>query len=238
MTDREAFGAWLRRERERRGLSLDVVASRTKVAASLLDGLERGDLSRWPSGIFRRAFVRTYAEVIGLDPGEVMQEFGLAHPEEGDGPIVARRPARLLVTPTSLRLQLAEPRAVWWRPSPARVAGVAIDAACVGAAWAFLQWVPGSWTHGASLGVFAVAYFGLATLLTGTSAGVLVAGLVARWRAARVAAVEEVTPAERAELSAVADRAEGPLQRRARRRLARAASHVERSGSDTHYTTH
>lgn len=238
MTDREAFGAWLRRERERRGLSLEVVANRTKVAASLLEGLERGNLSRWPSGIFRRAFVRTYAEVIGLDPSEVVREFGLAHPDDGEGPIIARRTTGLSFAPASLRLQLAEPQARWWRPSSARLAAVAVDAVCVAAAWLALAWLPVSWPQSTSLGVFAVFYFGLGTLVAGTSFGVLLVGVIERRRSARVVTSEEVTPAERAELSAVAARTEGRVERRLRRASSRVASHVERPGSDTHYTTH
>lgn len=239
MTDREAFGAWLRRERERRGLSLEVVASRTKVAASLLDGLERGDLTRWPAGIFRRAFVRTYAEVIGLDAAEVVREFGLAHPDEGEGPIIARRTTRLSCSPDSLRLRLAEPQARWWKPARSRLVAVAIDAVCIAAVWLALQWLPGPLQPATSLGVFAVVYFGLATLVSGSSFGLLLVGLVERWRASRVAAIEEeVSQAERAELSSTAARAEGRVQRRSRRVPSRPASHAERTGSDTRYTTH
>jgi cytoskeletal protein RodZ len=62
------LGAWLRRERERAGVTLETIAARTKVARTLLEALERNDVSRWPNGIFRRAFIRGYASQIGLDP--------------------------------------------------------------------------------------------------------------------------------------------------------------------------
>jgi transcriptional regulator with XRE-family HTH domain len=75
MSDRETFGPWLRSERERRGISLDTLASVTKVNAGLWDGLERNDFSRWPSGIFARAFVRDYARALALDETEVIDEF-------------------------------------------------------------------------------------------------------------------------------------------------------------------
>ena len=42
-----------------------------KVSLPLLEGLEADDISRWPGGIFRRAFVRAYAEAVGLDPDAV-----------------------------------------------------------------------------------------------------------------------------------------------------------------------
>jgi len=46
------FGARLRRERERKHISIDTVAAATKIKASLFEQLERGDTSRWPAGIF------------------------------------------------------------------------------------------------------------------------------------------------------------------------------------------
>ncbi|MGH9307952.1 MAG: helix-turn-helix domain-containing protein [Vicinamibacterales bacterium] len=75
MTDRETFGPRLRAERERRGISLETIAAVTNVSAELWDGLERNDFSRWPSGIFARAFVRDYARAVGLDADEVIDEF-------------------------------------------------------------------------------------------------------------------------------------------------------------------
>lgn len=86
MRERMAFGPELRRARERRGLSLEQIADWTKVAASLYAGLERNDLSRWPSGLFRRAFVRAYAETVGLDAEEVCRRFVQLFPEEGAAP--------------------------------------------------------------------------------------------------------------------------------------------------------
>src|SRR5215213_345366 len=75
MADAELFGPRLRRERERRGISLDALAEATKVSIDLWDGLERNDVSRWPSGIFARAFVRDYAITVGLDPDSIVDEF-------------------------------------------------------------------------------------------------------------------------------------------------------------------
>ena len=75
MSDRETFGPRLRSERERRGISLETIAAVTKVGADLWDGLERNDFSRWPTGIFARAFVRDYATAVGLDADEVVDEF-------------------------------------------------------------------------------------------------------------------------------------------------------------------
>ncbi len=93
MTDRESFGNELRRERERRGIPLQAIAGTTKIGASLIAGLERGDCSRWPGGIYNRSYVRAYAAAIGLDPAEVAARFTRCFPEsapEGSAAPVAQ----------------------------------------------------------------------------------------------------------------------------------------------------
>jgi cytoskeletal protein RodZ len=72
------FGGRLRAARERRGISLRQIANSTKISVAALEALERNDVSRLPGGIFSRAFVRSYAAEVGLDPDETVQEF-LAH---------------------------------------------------------------------------------------------------------------------------------------------------------------
>src|SRR5687767_720081 len=75
------FGARLRSQRESQQLALADIAEDTKINLALLEGLERDDLSRWPGGLFRRAYVRTYAQKIGLDPEQVVREFSERHPD-------------------------------------------------------------------------------------------------------------------------------------------------------------
>lgn len=84
MTDHSSFGPELRRAREARGLTLEEIAEITKVNVALFRGLENNDLSRWPSGLFRRAFIRSYAEAVGLDAEETCRRFVRLFPEEGD----------------------------------------------------------------------------------------------------------------------------------------------------------
>lgn len=81
VTEDESFGKWLRHERERRQISLESVADLTKINIGLLKGLERDDLSRWPSGLFRRSFIRAYATATGLDADTVVLEFQVRFPE-------------------------------------------------------------------------------------------------------------------------------------------------------------
>jgi hypothetical protein len=79
MDDTATLGAYLRAERERRDLALRTISESTKVSLPLLEWLESDDISRWPGGIFRRAFVRSYAEAVGLDPDDVYRRFERQH---------------------------------------------------------------------------------------------------------------------------------------------------------------
>lgn len=80
----ETFGARLRQHREGQGILLITIAEQTKIKMSLLEAVERDDVSQWPSGIFRRAFIRAYAHAIGLDPDVVVREFLETHPEPAE----------------------------------------------------------------------------------------------------------------------------------------------------------
>jgi cytoskeleton protein RodZ len=76
------FGSRLRDARERRGMSLRHIANATKITVTALEALERNDVSRLPGGIFSRAFVRSYAVEVGLDPDEAIRDFIAQFPNE------------------------------------------------------------------------------------------------------------------------------------------------------------
>src|SRR5258706_2441633 len=69
------FGARMRHAREQRGISLRQIANATKISVSQLEALERNDISRLPGGIFSRAFVRSYAAEVGVDPEQTVRDF-------------------------------------------------------------------------------------------------------------------------------------------------------------------
>ena len=77
------FGSHLRAAREKRKLTLDVLAERTKIPRQLLVDLEANDLSRWPRHqIYRHGFLRAYAAAVGLDADPLVERFEKAFPEE------------------------------------------------------------------------------------------------------------------------------------------------------------
>lgn len=78
---KETFGTRLRLQREEQQIPLATIAEQTKIKQSLLEGLERDDVSRWPTGIFRRSYFRAYASAIGLEVDRVMPEFQALYPD-------------------------------------------------------------------------------------------------------------------------------------------------------------
>jgi hypothetical protein len=94
VTDRRAFGTELKQQRERRKITLQSISQDSKVPASLFEGLERGDCSRWPAAIYGRAYVRAYADAIGANPNHVVERFtALYHPAPPDEPGATPRAA-------------------------------------------------------------------------------------------------------------------------------------------------
>ena len=75
MTPQEMFVVRLRRHRERYGVPLADIATEANIKLELLEGLEKGDLSGWPLGLYARAWVRAYASAIGVDPLDTVDEF-------------------------------------------------------------------------------------------------------------------------------------------------------------------
>jgi Helix-turn-helix domain/RDD family len=63
--------AELRRARMARGLSLTEISRRTRIGVAHLRKIDDGDLQGLPGGFYARAFVRAYAEAVGLD-GELV----------------------------------------------------------------------------------------------------------------------------------------------------------------------
>lgn len=69
------LGEYLRQEREKRGLTIEQVASATKINIRLLHSLEADQYSELPAKPFIRGFVTSYARFIGLDPKEILISF-------------------------------------------------------------------------------------------------------------------------------------------------------------------
>lgn len=71
----QTLGSFLRREREKRGLTLEQVSAATKVSLKILQALEEDAYSNLPAKPFLRGFVASYVRFIGLDPQEILTRF-------------------------------------------------------------------------------------------------------------------------------------------------------------------
>ena len=127
---RRAFGEALQRHREQRGITLETISELTKINASLLAALERGDCSRWPAGIYSRAYIRDYAQAIGLDRDEVAARFTECFSEtafpEGAPPARDTAPGREIPC-TPLRMTFEERPAERRRAVARRALAVLFD---------------------------------------------------------------------------------------------------------------
>jgi hypothetical protein len=112
VSERRAFGERLKRHRERRGVSLETIANATKVPGSLYAGLERGDCARWPAGIYSRAYVRAYADTIGLNAADAAEEFSAIYGETPSAPPAAGVAVPKAGGRSHLRLSMAQEPAV------------------------------------------------------------------------------------------------------------------------------
>jgi cytoskeletal protein RodZ len=73
--DVTTFGEFLRDARERRGLTLQQIAHETRIPWRHLDALEHGNLDAVPTGVYRRAEIRAYADAVGLDRTLALTQF-------------------------------------------------------------------------------------------------------------------------------------------------------------------
>jgi cytoskeleton protein RodZ len=91
----DSIGERLRLERLRQGRELEQVAQQTRINSRHLEAIENDDLGNVPGKFFYRSFVRQYARALGLDEGELANEFpeALKREERTEEPF-GERPGR------------------------------------------------------------------------------------------------------------------------------------------------
>jgi cytoskeleton protein RodZ len=70
-----AFGARLKQERERRGVTLDEIAQGTKISTRFLRAIEDEHFEQLPGGIFNKGFIRAYARQLGVDEEQAVADY-------------------------------------------------------------------------------------------------------------------------------------------------------------------
>lgn len=174
-----SFGARMRHEREKKNISIQTISENTKILGALLEGLENDDVSRWPTGFYRRAFIRAYATAIGLNANTVVQEFFERFPEPvepGSVPVEKSTASKASAAGTSPVRVAAPPTGAWFSEGPL-VKGVALRCFAV-AVDVFVLCVMGLALY-VVLGMFwaplclaTVAYYSVSILLLGNTPGV------------------------------------------------------------------
>jgi cytoskeleton protein RodZ len=102
--DFDSLGTYLRQERERQQVSLQAIATATKIQLKFLEALEHDAYDQLPASPFVVGFLRAYAQSIAIDPEMVLAAYRSLH-RAPEPPEVARRPVPT-PTPSSQRGQL------------------------------------------------------------------------------------------------------------------------------------
>lgn len=71
----ESVGEFFRQVRETKGLTVDEVASKTRIRSDFVKALEDGNFAKLPDQVFARGFVRSYARSLGLDEDDAIHRF-------------------------------------------------------------------------------------------------------------------------------------------------------------------
>jgi len=90
-----ALGRILREARESKGMTIAQAAEATRILYPVIEGLETEDFRKIAAPIYGRGFIKIYAEVLGLDPNPLLNDY--AELQAGGGKIKTfDRPAPLL----------------------------------------------------------------------------------------------------------------------------------------------
>ena len=92
-----SLGQALKEEREARNISIEEIASATKIVPRYIEALENDRFDIMPGGFFIKGIIRTYARTIGLNEDEVLARYRAAgvfgEPERKRHPVPKSEPA-------------------------------------------------------------------------------------------------------------------------------------------------
>ena len=73
--EKEGLGAFLRREREKKDVTLRSISEHTRIRTYYLENIESGDFDRLPTGPVGLGFIRAFADAIGVDSRAVAESY-------------------------------------------------------------------------------------------------------------------------------------------------------------------
>ena len=70
-----SIGEELRRERQRRGLTLEQVRDVLHIKVAYLHALEHDEFNRIPGNVYTKGFIKNYSDLLGLDSRRLVDDF-------------------------------------------------------------------------------------------------------------------------------------------------------------------
>ena len=98
----QELGKALTQARKARGLTLTDVERDTRISSKYIQALEEGEIETLPAPVYARAFMRTYAQYLGLNARDFVQRLPGARPEPELPPLpdVTRESGGPLLSPS------------------------------------------------------------------------------------------------------------------------------------------
>ncbi len=75
------LGEYLKQMRQAKGLSVEDVASATKISVAYITALEEGDFEKLPTDIYVRGFIKSYGQLLGADLDELNSRYETEKPK-------------------------------------------------------------------------------------------------------------------------------------------------------------
>ncbi|MDJ0731047.1 MAG: DUF4115 domain-containing protein [Crocosphaera sp.] len=99
----EEIGQRLYNERQKQGLSLELISGETRISVGFLEAIEKAKLEELPEAIYTRSFIKKFADFLGLDGKSLSESFPLDnHPKSNNSsrfrflfPVLQFRPIHL-----------------------------------------------------------------------------------------------------------------------------------------------
>lgn len=95
----KTVGEILKEARSKKQISLENIASRTKINLSYLHAIEQNDFSKLPPSAFTKGFMQNYAKIVGLNPKTVLAIFRRDYDQDEKGRIIPRSLSDPVKTP-------------------------------------------------------------------------------------------------------------------------------------------
>ena len=74
----QSIGAYLRRKRQARSMSIGEIARATRIPTSAIERIEADHFDDLPGEVFTRGFLKAYATAVGLRPDDVLARYTAA----------------------------------------------------------------------------------------------------------------------------------------------------------------